>query len=97
MPVGIPRSRQNPKILGPDDTQIIHYFVIVYSPFSGHLLTQKRPDRRPEIGDGLMTPIVCDVLVHRIPQPLDRIQVRAVGGDEMQPDPALRPRQPSLH
>ena len=35
---GIPRSRQNPKILGRDDAEIIRYLITVSAPFSGHFL-----------------------------------------------------------
>ena len=38
-----------------------------------------------------------DVLVHDAPQPLDRVQVRAIGWNEMQPDPAVGPGKPVLH
>ena len=34
----IPRSRQNPKILGRDDAEIIRYLITVSAPFSGHFL-----------------------------------------------------------
>ncbi len=89
---GIPRSRQNPKILGRDDAEVIRNLVAIGAPFSGYLLTQERQDRGFEIGERRMTSIVRDVLVHQAPQPLDRIQMRAVAGDEMQRDPTSRPR-----
>jgi len=45
-----------------------------------------------------VTSIVGVVLVQRPPpQPFDRVQMRTIGGDEVQLDPALRPRQPGLH
>jgi hypothetical protein len=34
----IPRSGQNPKILGRDDTEVIRYLITIDTPFSGHLL-----------------------------------------------------------
>ena len=37
------------------------------------------------------------VSVHQPPQTFDRVEVRTVSWDEMQPDPAARPRQPRLH
>src|ERR1700677_3954662 len=52
--VGIPRSGQNPKILRPDDTEVIRYLITIDVPFSGHLLTQKGEDRRFEIGECLV-------------------------------------------
>ena len=44
-----------------------------------------------------VTFVVRDVPVHDAPQPLDRIQVRAIRRNEMQPDPAFGPRQPVPH
>ena len=41
--------------------------------------------------------VVRDVLVHQAPEPLDRVQMRTVDGDEVELDAAPRPRQPSLH
>ena len=35
---GIPGSRQNPKILGRDNAEIVRYFITIGAPFSGHLL-----------------------------------------------------------
>ncbi|HEY4042710.1 MAG TPA: hypothetical protein VGM32_12815, partial [Rhodopila sp.] len=58
----IPRSRQNPKILGRDDAKIIRYLITIGVPFSGHLLTQEREDRRSEIGEHRMTSIVRNML-----------------------------------
>jgi hypothetical protein len=79
----IPRSRQDPKILGRDDAEIFRYLIAVGVPFSGHLLAQKRQDRRFEIGEGLVAAIVRDTLMHQTPEPLDWIQMRAVRGDEV--------------
>ena len=44
-----------------------------------------------------MTSVVRDMLVHQAPKPFDRIQMRAVGGDEVQRDPPAGLRQPLLH
>jgi cytochrome c oxidase subunit I len=40
--VAIPRSGQNPKILGRDNTEVIRYLITIGVPFSGHLLAQER-------------------------------------------------------
>jgi hypothetical protein len=40
---------------------------------------------------------VGDVAVHDAPEPLDRIEMRAIGRNEMQLDPAAGPRQPFRH
>src|ERR1700730_5031470 len=71
--------------------------ITIYVPLSGHLLAQKAQRRRFEIGKRRVALVVRDVLVHQAPEPLDRIQMRAVGGDEVELDVAPRPRQPSLH
>ena len=41
--------------------------------------------------------VVRDMLVHDAPKPFDRVQVRAISRNEMQPDPAIGPREPVLH
>jgi hypothetical protein len=53
--------------------------------------------RRFEIAECLVTSIVRDMLVHQAPKPLDRIQMRAIGRNEVALDPAPWSRQPSLH
>ena len=63
----IPRSGQNPKILGRDDTEVIRYLITIGVPFPGHFLAQEREDRRFEIGECRMTSIVGDMLVHQPP------------------------------
>src|SRR5271166_3766764 len=63
----IPRSGQNPKILGRDDTEVIRYLITIGVPFSGHLLAQEGQDRGLEVGECCMTSIVGDVLVHQAP------------------------------
>jgi hypothetical protein len=42
----IPRSRQDPKILGRDDAEIIRDLVTIGAPFSGHVLAQKTSGSR---------------------------------------------------
>src|SRR4051812_11853314 len=76
-PRHLPRSRQNPKILGRDDTEVIRYLITVCAPSSGHLLAQEGQDHSSEISERRMTSIVRDMLVHQAPEPLDRIQLRA--------------------
>jgi hypothetical protein len=66
-PQNIPRSGQEPKILGRDDTEVIRYLITIDTPFSGHLLAQEREDRRFEVSECRMTSIVGDMLVHQPP------------------------------
>ena len=63
----IPRSGQNPKILGRDDTEVIRYLITIDTPFSGHLLAQKGQDCGFEVSECRMTSIVGDMLVHQPP------------------------------
>src|SRR4029079_19108604 len=90
-------SRQNPKILGRDDAEVVRHGIAVGVPVPWHLLAQERQDGAAEVSKGLVTSVVCDVIVHQPPRPLDRVQMRAVGRDEVKLDPTPRPRQPSLH
>ena len=41
--------------------------------------------------------VVRDVSEHEAPQPLDRIEMRAIARNEMQLDPATGSREPFLH
>ena len=59
--------------------------------------SRKGQRRRFEIGERRMTSVVRDMLVHQAPKPFDRIQMRAVGRNEVELDSAPPPRQPSLH
>jgi glycine/D-amino acid oxidase-like deaminating enzyme len=63
----IPRSVQNPKLLGRDDTEVIRYLITIGVPFSGHLLAQKGQDFGFEVSKCRMTSIVGDMLVHQPP------------------------------
>ncbi len=44
------RSRQDPKILGRDDAEVVGYGVAIEVPRPGHLLAQECQDRAAEIG-----------------------------------------------
>src|SRR3954452_12100115 len=44
-----------------------------------------------------VTSVVGHVLVHQPPKTLDRVQMRAVGRNEMEPDPPARQGQPVLN
>ena len=63
----LPRSGQNPKILGRDDTEVIRYLITIGVPSPGYFLAQEREDLRFEIGECRMTSIVGDMLVHQAP------------------------------
>src|ERR1022692_390642 len=59
--------------------------------------TQEAQRRISELGACCVAFVVRDVSVHEAPQPLDRIQMRAIGRNEMQFDPAPRSSKPFLH
>ena len=65
--VNILRSRQNPKILGRDNSEVIRYLIAVDVPFSGHVLTQEAQDRLFEVGKRLIAGVVGDIFVHQTP------------------------------
>ena len=65
--------------------------------FPGHCFTQETKRRIGELGACGVAFVVSDVSVHEAPQPLDRIEMRAIGRGEMQLDPAPGSRKPFLH
>src|ERR1700739_2631428 len=75
----IPRSRQNPKILGRDDAEVVRDLIAVEAPVPWYLFAQEREDRLAEVFEGLVACVVGDVFVHQPPQPFDRIQMCALG------------------
>src|ERR1700719_2601679 len=88
---------ENPKFGGVDDAEIVGDRIAEDGPVLRHPLAQEVQHGLAEIVVGRVAPVVGDVLVHQPPQALDRIEMRAVAGNEMKPDPAPRPRQPLLH
>ena len=57
-------------------------------PVPRHCFTQETKRRIGELGACGVAFVVRDVSVHEAPQPLDRIEMRAIGRDEMQLNPA---------
>src|SRR5450830_782452 len=84
----IPRSRHNPKILGVDDAEIVGDRITELRPIPRNLFTQETERRIVELGASCVALVVRDVSVHHPPQPFDRVQVRAIGWDEVQLDPS---------
>lgn len=66
-------------------------------PVSGHVVAQECQDGVGEIVEGPVAAVVGDVLVHQPPEAFDGIEMGAIGWDEVEFDPAFRPRQPCLH
>src|SRR5271155_811766 len=81
---GIPGSPHNPKFLWVDDAEIVGDRITEVRPVPGNFFTQKTERRISELGACCVAFVVRDVSVHEAPQPLDRIQMRAIGRNEMQ-------------
>src|SRR4051812_48870762 len=57
-------------------------------PVPWNSLTQKTECRIGELSANCIAFVVRDISVHEAPQPLDRIEMRTIGRDEVQLDPA---------
>ena len=71
---------------GADYAEIVCDRISDFSPSTGDFGAQEVEHRVGEFAIGGIGPVVGQRLVHHGPQPLDRVQMRAVGGDEMQLD-----------
>src|ERR1700677_4716925 len=87
-------SRDNPKILRRYHAKIVCDCAAIFGPVSGDVVSQETQGRFGKLLASAVGLVVGDILVHHAPEPLDRVQVRAVGGEEVQLDPASGPRQP---
>src|SRR5437660_3152478 len=67
------------------------------SHFLGTVRLRKRRICRSELGEGFIASIIGDMFVHYAPASFDRIKMRTIGRDEVQPDPASRLPQPLTH
>src|SRR6202167_3763570 len=85
---GILCSRHEQKILRSDDSKVVGDRITEAGPVTGYRLAQEAERRIGELGDCCVGFIVGDVAVHDAPEPLDRIEMRAAGRDEMELDPA---------
>ena len=90
-------SPHNPKFLWADDAEIVGDRITEARPVPGNFFTQETERRISELGACCVAFVVRDVSVHEAPQPLDRIEMRAIGRDEMQLDPAPGSSKPFLH
>src|SRR5580698_134795 len=73
-------SPHNPKFLWVDDAEIVGNRITEVRPVPGNFFTQKSERRISELGACCVAFVVRDVSVHEAPQPLDRIQMRAMDG-----------------
>jgi hypothetical protein len=81
--ITIPSSRQYPKILWRDDAEVVGDLIAVEAPVPGHLLAQERQDCVAEVSESFVARVMGDVPVHQAPKSFDRVEVRAVGRDEV--------------
>ena len=65
--VTIPRSPEDPKILGVDDSEVVSHLVAIIAPFPGYLDAQEVQDRLTEVLERRIAPVVRDVPVHQPP------------------------------
>ena len=74
----IPRSRENPKICGIDDAEVVGDLVAIDRPVPRHCLAQKSQYSTSEILEPSVAFVVGAVSVHQSPQSFDWIQMRAI-------------------
>ena len=77
--------------------EVVRDRIADFQPVLWDFLAQEIERLRGEFPGGGVTLVVRHMLVHPAPQPLDRVQIRAISRDEMQPDPAAKLGQPILH
>src|SRR5665647_2934919 len=63
----IPRSRNNPKILGVDDAEIVGDRITEVRPIPRNFFTQETERRIGELGASCVALVVRDMLVHHAP------------------------------
>src|SRR3954449_13030768 len=95
--VDIPGSPENPKIPWRYDAKVIGHTIAKRAPPAGHIAAQETEHGVAEAVVSGVTSVVGHVLVHQPPETLDRVQMRAVGRNEMEPDPPARHGQPILN
>src|SRR6516165_5323823 len=95
--VTIPALRDDPKLVGRDDTKVVGDSVAKAVPFFGNSSPEEAQDCRSELREGFIASVIGDMFVHYAPASFDRIKMRTIGRDEVQPDPASRLPQPLTH
>src|SRR5215831_10607716 len=93
----IPALRDDPKLVGRDDTKVVGDSVAKAVPFFGNSSPEEAQDCRSELREGFIASVIGDMFVHYAPASFDRIKMRTIGRDEVQPDPASRLPQPLTH
>src|SRR6516164_3216081 len=93
----LPALRDDPKLVGRDDTKVVGDSVAKAVPFFGNSSPEEAQDCRSELREGFIASVIGDMFVHYAPASFDRIKMRTIGRDEVQPDPASRLPQPLTH
>src|SRR5271166_4490883 len=93
---GIAVSREDPKILRVDDAEIVGDGRRELVEPLRHGLAQEAEHGFGEVAEFGVAPVVGDVLVHHLPESLDRVEMRTVGRHEVQDDPPPWLLQPTL-
>jgi len=89
-------SRENPEVRGVYDAEIIRNLIAPILPVFRHFFVQEVQHCGAEILEACVAFVVGDVSVHESAQSFNRIEVWAVGRDEMEFHPTIRPRQPGV-
>src|SRR3954468_23430353 len=82
----IPGSPENPKILRRYDAKIVGHTIAKRAPPVGHIVAQETEHGIAKSIVSGMTSVVGHGFVHQPQETLDRVQMRAVGRNEMEPD-----------
>ena len=77
-----------------DDAKIIGDGIAPRAPLFRQHFSEEPVDCLGELGESRVEFVVRDLAVHDAPQSLDGVEMRRVGGEEVQLDPALRSGQP---
>src|SRR5580693_9499791 len=90
-------SDQDPKKSWIDDAEVVCDRIAEIRPAFWNLVAQERQDGVGKLTKMAPGPVVSEWLVHDAPQPLYRVQMWTVAGDEVQLDPSAGLRKPLLN
>src|SRR6516225_4046941 len=79
----IPALRDDPKLVGRDDTKVVGDSVAKAVPFFGNSSPEEAQDCRSELREGFIASVIGDMFVHYAPASFDRIKMRTIGRDEV--------------
>src|SRR3974390_1400619 len=87
----------DPKIAGRDDAEVVSDSVAEELPIFRYCRSEELQDGSPEFPEGRVVPVVGDVAMHHAPTSLNRIEVGAIGWDEVEDAFASWSFQPVPH